>query len=218
MMTGNRITDGVTVAVVAMGIVGMTIGTANASPVSIDFNVGAGATHSGGPDNAAGLQLPGQVGAWNAFTVVASTGGEQSFTTTEGPTFTLNPGGGGASFSVFDQTASALREDMIANNNKPSVSWELTGLVENGEYSLIFFQSNAGAYAGARTTIDGVGLGSTEATEKDYDFTGIVADGSGKISGTFDAPTAAWYTFTGLQFEQTGGGPAATPGTLIYGK
>ena len=175
--------------------------------ISIDFNVGAGPTHTGEPDNDAGLQLPGQVGAWNAFTVVASTGGEQSFTTTNGPTFTLNPGGGGGSFTVLDEAGSALREDIIAmntaNGHTSAVPWELTGLVAGGEYNLIFFHADNVNYNGAYTTIDGV-AGATENTEKDYDFTGVVADGTGKISGTFDVPTTGWHSWSGLQFELTG--------------
>jgi hypothetical protein len=179
----------------------------NGGRISIDFNVGAGPTHTGEPDNDAGLQLPGQVGAWNAFTVVASTGGEQSFTTTNGPTFTLNPGGGGGSFTVLGEAGSALRQDIIAmntaNGHTSAVPWELTGLVAGGEYNLIFFHADNVNYNGAHTSIGGV-AGVIENTEKDYDFTSVVADQTGKISGTFDVPTTGWHSWSGLQLELTG--------------
>lgn len=208
----KQIVNGLTAAVLMAGF-------ATAAPVSIDFNVGTSATHSGEPDNAAGLTLPGQVGAWNGFTVQAIAGA-QSKTTTQGPTFTINPAGGGPGFYVYNQislpTYSNLRGDIVAMNggSHPNpVPWALTGLVPNGKYSLIFFQRIG--YEGAYTTIDGVGLGSTEPTEKDYDFTDVVADGAGRISGTFRAPTGAWYSFSGLQFEQTGiAPPDTTPPTF----
>ena len=205
----------------AMGSLALFAGSTHAAVVSIDFNVGTSATHTGEADNSAGLVLPG-AGTWNAFTIASSSGGEQSITTAEGPTFTINPGGGGTSFSVFNQIGTAgandLRGDMIAKNDDGSIPWEVTGLDPNGLYSLVFFghpQYVPGVYpAGSITTIDGVGTGATAgATEWDYDFTNVQAVG-GKISGTFVSP-AGWNTWSGLQFEQTGAVPEPTTTALL---
>ena len=194
--------------------------SANAAVTSIDFNVGASATHTGEADNSAGLVLTGAT-TWNAFTLASSSGQEQSITTAEGPTFTINPGGGGTAFLVLNQIGGAandLRGDMIAKNDVGDIPWELTGLDPNGLYSLVFFGHPnyvPNTYPdGSITTIDGVGTGATAgASEWDYDFTNVQAVG-GEISGTFVSP-AGWNTWSGLQFEQTGVVPEPSTTALL---
>ena len=177
-------------------------GSTSAATIGIDFNVGTSPTTSGEPSNAAGLSIDGPT-TWYGFTVAANTN-EQSVVTSGG-TFTINPGGSGNSFLVFSQISGGFddfRGDIIAmntaNGHTSPVVWSLTGLAANTEYEIIFF--NRG-YTGAYTTVDGVGVGATEGTERDYDFASVTSDGTGKISGTFSAATSSqWYSWSGLQF------------------
>ena len=204
----NRTMNVLTLAVVAMGVVGLTVGTAYAAPVSIDFDHPVLSTQSGEPDNSLGLQLPGQVGPWNSLDYTADSGGTVSVTTTEGPTLTIFPatgvpaGTGSPKWSAQERVGTgALRIDEIRTHTLGNtIPWELTGLVPDGEYNLIVFGTGTSP---AVAEIDGFGPGSTEPTEQDYDFEGVVADGTGMISGVFGPVivTSGYNYWSGMQFE-----------------
>jgi len=193
------------VAGVAMATLVLATTSANAAPVSIDFdNGGSIATGDtvlvGTPLNASGQMFTGQVGAWNAGTGTL-TGGvatPQSFTTIEGPVFTVNPTGSAQTANFNASTFGSLgspRNDYFWHDTQ-IIPWELTGLTPNGIYNITFFNGNDNS---APTSIDGVGFGTPDA-EGDYDFMGVVADGSGEITGNWN-DAAGRGSWSGLQFE-----------------
>jgi len=193
-------------ALAAAGFLSLSNST-DAAVTSIDFGTGKGTasgdtvTSGGDSDavNSVGQIFTGQVGAWNSDTGVTGSG-PQSFATIEGPVFTINPAGS-AQMSV-NHTAftnnNVLRGDYYwADSNV--IPWELTGLAANGTYNITFFEGTDPG--GAVSTIGGV-LGTADA-ERDYDFTGVTADGTGKITGTWnDTPDVAnRASWGGMQFE-----------------
>ena len=232
MMTRKPITNGLMVAVVAMGIVGMTAGVANAAPISIDFNSldhNPTDTQVGEPSNPNGLlQLPGQVGAWNVLGVTSGSA-PATVVTTEGPTFTFNATG--TSYAAYrGGEGDALRSDLAYTTHSTDIGWTLTGLTPGASYDLILFgqagPSNAGAFAiTGHDAGNGVGAAVTLDADLDGNFTGVVA-GGGTISGTFGSGPGGFNSWSGLQFEAPPTGPAvnlssatvasnAPPGTLI---
>lgn len=176
----------------------VTIGSASAAPISIDFNIGTVQTHSGEPDKSAPIFLPGQVGPWNVLTIG---GTNPSVATTQGPTFTIL-GTFNTNFEGFNQNGSNLRKDTLQSNSARRytgpISWTLTGLQANSSYNLTVFRGNAHpsynvSIAGSSPVIDADG---------DYNFSNV-ASGSGTISGTFSIiNSGVWYSTAGLQFEQ----------------
>lgn len=183
--------------------------SANAGVISIDFGTGKGTASgdtvlSGGDSdavNSVGQIFTGQVGAWNSDTGVTGSG-PQDFVTTEGPVFTINPAG--SAQQSINHTAfinnNVLRGDYYWMDN-PIVPWELTGLTPNGIYNITFFEGTDPG--GASSTVDGFGAGTPDA-EGDYDFIGVTADGTGKITGTWDGTdntVGNRQSYGGMQFE-----------------
>ena len=197
----------------AMGTLALTANAATiiGEPIGIDFINGA-STQSGDPVNTAGLTLSTQTNAWN--TIKASST-PVSVTTAEGPTFNLNLTNANTGSSHISDTIGSglLRGSGFYGNKKNDgglptggTDWELTGLVANGIYSLIFFQY--GGNVGYDWDV-AVGSGFTKSRDSDGDtnFVGIVANGSGVISGSttyFSSNVAEYHASSGLQFEQTG--------------
>lgn len=184
--------------------------SANASVISIDYGTGKGTasgdtvTTGGDSDavNSVGQMFTGQVGAWN--TAAGSTGSApNAFPTTEGPTFTLNPAG--SAQQAINHTAflnnNVLRGDYYYMDDNV-VPWELTGLTPNGTYNITFFEGTDPG--GASSTVDGFGAGTVDA-EGDYDFIGVTADGTGRLTGTWDATINETgnnrQSYSGMQFE-----------------
>lgn len=183
--------------------------SASASVISIDFGTGKGTasgdtvTSGGDSDavNSVGQIFTGQVGAWNTDTGVAGSD-PQSFATSEGPVFTINPAG--SAQQSINHTAftnnNVLRGDYYWLDN-PIVPWGLTGLTPNGTYNITFFEGSDPG--GASSTVDGFGAGTADA-EGDYDFIGVTADGTGKITGTWDGTdntVGGRQSYGGMQFE-----------------
>ncbi len=191
-----------------VGIALLSTRSATAVPISIDFNIGASPNASGEPVNSAGLILPGQVGDWESLVV----GGSEVSTTVGGATFTLNPG-----YLVFNGTGSntgdnGLRGDVVyLTGSQAPVTWTLSGLTPSAQYDLILFSQmhsnnpvnaadfeilghDAGNGTGAAVTLD---------SEFDGNFTNVIADGSGVITGTLSKQIGQSFSgWSGIQFEQ----------------
>ena len=202
----------------AMGTLTLAAGSAHAAVTSIDINTTTNSIHSGEADNPAGLQLPGQVGAWNSLDLGVANGAiittTQSVVTSEGPTFTFNCVPGAGLYSVSGGTG-GQREGGVAVDNRygdldSPVAWELTGLTPNGIYDFIFY--SGGGYTAPNILI-GTDSGTRDA-DGDSDFTSIVADGAGQISGTMEV-LGEWQSLGAIQFEQTGVVPEPTTTALL---
>ena len=209
--------------------------SANAGVISIDFSNGKGTASgdtvlSGGDSdavNSVGQIFTGQVGAWNTGPLVNHTGGgpytPNNYTTAQGPVFTINPNGATQNdintFSSAGATPDPLRDDWYNLNTGSAytgpVPWELTGLTANGIYNITFFSDRHFRGGNTVITTGGVGLGPKDA-EGDANFTAVVADGTGKLAGTWDVINpGAWCTWSGLQFEQTGVVPEPSTTALL---
>ena len=205
------------IAVVAMAIAAMTIGSANAAPVSIDFDSN-NTVQSGEPIHADGPSLPGQVGPWHKLTMNGS--GEISTIDTGSGIFTFNTTQ--AAFRGYGNQegglSTPLRGNMFWMSGAASVTWTLTDLVPNATYNIICYSTYDPAYGGyklADFAIDGFDGGnpqpqddgSGDENEGDVDFFGVQADATGKIQGTF-AWIKSWAEFGGIQFDKVADPPA----------
>jgi methionine-rich copper-binding protein CopC len=209
MMMRKQIAGVWAIAVVAMGILGLTAGVVNAAVVSIDFDKPTGGVQSGEPTHSEGLTLPGQVGDWYQLAIGSS--GSSPTITTPGGTFTFNTTG--ATYRQFNTGSNVLREDFFyLTSGYGPCTWTLTDLVPGGTYNIICYgryDPGWGGYRLADMSIVGFNGGApvpqeTASTpEGDWNFEGVVADGSGKITGTF-----AWIKnnaeWGAIQFEYTG--------------
>ncbi len=217
-------------------VVGIAGANANAAPISIDFNASGETVKSGEPSNSVGLMLPGQVGTWNELAIgsINSTGTNVVSVNTGSGTFTLNPTGtdkwrrsGG--FSTDDLRGDAIQLFPFHFNSAVitgfTVDWELTGLTPNASYDMIFF-GTVGNREDPFFSIDGhdagngVGNPVDEDTERDGNFTDVLADGTGKISGTFayggtSTAVGAASNWAGLQFQEQLVPTVPEPSTLV---
>ncbi len=150
-----------------------------------------------------------QLGVWPRVQF----GAAQPEATVEGVTFRFNTNGVPVGTwtergSLFD----GLRKDYFLLNGgirTSPVQWELSGLRSGGQYSLIVYSSSANA--GAQLSVvghdggNGVGQPVGRDADGDSNFQGVVADGTGKITGFFDLKVGVanqWVAFAGLQVSE----------------
>lgn len=183
-------------------------GSTHAATISIDFDTGGG-IQSGDPVHAEGMQLT-PAGTWYALPLAGVDGGTVSVAT-PGGMLTVNTTGEDIQ-GTYRTGSNVLRDDFIwMVNGDPAISWELTGLSPNGIYDIVFYgryESAYGGYRGGDISIVGYNGGAalTQETasepEGDWDASGVVADGTGKISGTFAWNGNVQAEWGGIQFEQ----------------
>ncbi len=171
---------------------------------------GAGGTTSpvpkGEPSNSDGLELPGQIGLWNSLKV-----GNADFNTcctadasitVSGITFAIESGDEyGTSMGI---NSDSLRETVIyfqdpAGSNgcvisTPSLDWSISGLDPTKTYNLILFgqvfidgnSTNPADFAiNNHNAGNGIGMPVTLDADNDGNFTNVVPNAQGKITGTF---------------------------------
>jgi hypothetical protein len=214
MITRNqtKINTVLTLAVVAMAILGLTVAMANAEVISIDFGGTGADQQSGETTNPNGLQLPGQVGPWDTMPL-CPTGQYERSVTVGNVTFTLNPGAVETVSAWPSGGTDPLRKDYFCiispDRYSGPVIFELTGLDPLVKYDIILFSnvpSQQGKFAiDGHDAGNGVGNAVTNDADGDGNFTGVVPDATGKISGTFDIwASGVWAAFAGLQFDEGG--------------
>ncbi len=187
----KQITNVWAIAVVAMGILGLTAGVVNAAP-AIGIDVGDGVWDDGGEENANGLQITA-----TSFGTIATGNGEK-IVTVDGITFTFNIDS--AEYVGAWQDRSEILGSVNPGRYTGPVPWSLTGLVPGGLYDIAFLMLNGRP---GTWTIDGVGSATPDA-DSDSNFEDVRANGSGVISGTWDYWTiSAWCSFTALLVEYT---------------
>ncbi len=230
MMTGNRITNVLAIAVLAVVTIGMTVGTVQAQDSVHSFNIQGNAMSGdvAAANNPNGLQITGQVGAW----ALINTGTPAA--TDDGVTLTFDSSNGWGNTSG-DNSPTPMRGAAIriySGITSGPIPWTLTGLEPNATYSMIWYNKRNPPGEGrhpwsAVTGFDagnGVGQPASVDADRDQNFVDVPADGSGTISGfwyyagTTPLPEQSLTAVAGVQVWKTGGAPPPTPGTLIYGK
>lgn len=188
------------------------------SPISGDTTIAAGPKQ-----NAEGLIFTGQVGAWNGLDVAPS----QNLTYTDfGPSGPLTNGQGDLTTVTFEidgtyRGGSAIATDLRSGHAglEPGVGvgtsfdWIIDGLTSGGSYNLAVFGS---AGSGNNNHIAN-GMAGIQDSEGDWNWLSIIADGSGRIVGTFTVagsgtPTGFGNLF-GFQLESIEAVPE--PGALV---
>lgn len=207
------------VALVALG----APRAAEATPISISFDMQAGYGFPGGatnvvpvgePDNNVGLQLPGQVGPWNSLLMgngqVNITFWDTRTIMVGSTTFTWNPLGEG--FFTYYPGGDDLRGAVpfLRATGNLDIDWELSGLVAGESYDLIMFGQRQGGNAVNPPDVailghdagNGVGAPVTLDAENDANFTGVIAPPNGIIQGTMSVRQGEGYAaVSGLQLE-----------------
>ncbi len=179
------------------------------------------------PNNNDGLMLPGQVGEWNSLLIG---GGQLNNCCTTSPsisisgiTFTLNTTNN--SYETFRSSGSDLLRNTVLffreNNNvscnsipdgppDQSLHWEFSGLDTTKNYNIIFFgqstngnPSNPGDFSIiGHDAGNGIGNPVSVDSENDGNFTAVVPDDQGIISGTFSIQSGAGFSsWSGLQIQ-----------------
>jgi len=199
MTARNKSTIVWTIAAVAMATFAFTM-SANAAVYS--FNMGNGPDMSGdvaAANNPNGLQITGEGNTWaNIWTATPSA-------TEDGVTLTFTPPDWGG--TVGDSSIN-MRYDAIRNGtflaNEGDIPWTLTGLAPNAYYDMIWYNKRGspttpgGENRAPNTGVtgfdagNGVGASGPHDADKDQNFVGVQADGSGAISGT-------WFLAGGLE-------------------
>ena len=193
-------------------------GTAIAAWDFYGHTTGAG-VQSGDVTHTDGLQINGFVGAWSTL---PGGGGGESSNTSNGYTFKWNLGGAAATWAWTGGTSPSnyVRNDynyLNHNSGNPggdryegAVQWRIEGLTPGTQYDIILFGTDRDpdntTSLFAITGFDagnGVGAAVTLDYEGDGNFQGVVADGNGYITGTFDAPgNAVEARITGVQVAE----------------
>lgn len=182
----------------------LAAGSAQASPVSIDF--GTGPLASGAASNPANLPggagLPGQTGSWLSLD---GSSGELSLDTGSGA-FNWNTSSGTfKDHSAPDsKNTDPLRRDYFyldsSGQTSSTISWSLTGLVDGAAYNLVFFGDYVPTTGSLAITGYNSGNPVTQDANGDYNFQNVVATG-GQIAGTFTIVSGSNSAVAGLQFQ-----------------
>jgi hypothetical protein len=187
--------------------------SANAAVTSIDFDW-TGGVISGEPTHYVGMTLPGQVGAWHNLNVGNGNTPDSPTITTPGGTLTVNTNATPANYRRYNTGSNVLREDFFyLTDGWGPVEWELTGLTPGGTYDIILYgryDPSYGGYRGADMSVNGSPIaqeaGFTDGdgyhAEGDWNAPGVVADGTGKITGVFAFGSEAHAEWGGIQFQE----------------
>ena len=195
--------------------------------ISIDFVRSNPGPQSGDVTHSAGLAFTGQTGDWNSLAVPNGGGTYSQDHNTTQTTGLLNDGDGNTTSAVFTFNPPTV-ESYHTTDNGPVVAgngvrenavwfdgtaagpldWEISGLLPGNSYDMIFYGYGSGAthtiFGGSALSID---------TEQDSNVSGIVANGSGLITGTVARTGNNQSVWTGLQIAGTGPPPVPV-GTL----
>ncbi len=192
----------------------------------MDSNFSNGVTTNvpvGPPSNTDGLELPGQVGPWDSLIVgngaVNITWPGSPSITVGSTTFTWNTNSSEMYFT-FNSPGDDLRGSVpfLRATGNLSTEWEFSGLVAGEEYDIIFFGQQQGGNAVNPADVSilghdaGNGIGSPVTLDADNDanFTSVIADASGTISGVMAVrPGEAFAALGGVQIDgPMPGGPS----------
>lgn len=220
-------------AIVVTATFGLTLGahadlTTSPGTVIAAFDMyghttGAG-VESGDVAHTDGLQMNGWAtgptgGAWASLPQNGG-GTSQVQGTSNGHTFTWNVGGAAETWAWTGSATPGVRNDYYYINvgggrYAGAVPWRIDGLTPGGSYDLIMYgTARSPMTSTAQFAIPGFDAGSgpgnpvTLDAEGDGNFLGVVADASGYISGTFDAPADSIEArVTGVQIAELAGPP-----------
>ena len=157
------------------------------------FNLGTNTVSGDVPTNANGLTISGQTGNWANITVGSGTASDDGVTLTFTPPDLVNGSGWGNTVGNRDAVgAQAIRIGTFLTN-EGDVPFTITGLDANGFYDIIFYNKNLGETRHPNVGIsgfdagNGVGDAAPIDADRDQNFVGVQADGSGTISGAASA-------------------------------
>jgi hypothetical protein len=248
MMTGKKITNGLTVAVVVLGIVGMTVGSANAGQIYFDdFSGGAGTDLNGTtPDVTTGGETwvaTSEYKADGTYTGIDTGPMTLAFTPVDGREYTLDmsvamPVGG-----VWTCFGFANGQPLSTPNNVAWLrAWHLSrpdGQVGakhntslNGYASLTAYPATGGidvqpSPLDLRVVLDttgGTGNWTVTMYAKAAASPTYIEVRAATTLAAADITSVGYFgrqtsgTITSFSLSDDSAGPSATPGTLIYGK
>jgi hypothetical protein len=169
------------------------------------FNMGNGFPVVSGDvpasNNTDGLQITGQVGNWADIWISTTNATDDGVTLTFSPPDTISNSGWGG--TVGDTRGNGVGTDALRIgsflSNPGDVPWTLTGLEPGTSYDLVWYNKRVppGENRHPNTGIDGfdagngVGASGPLDADRDQNFSGVVSDGTGKITGT-------WFLAGGL--------------------
>jgi hypothetical protein len=184
------------------------------------FNMGNGPNMTGDVlalNNPNGLLIAGETDTWPNIWVTTP------FATNDGVKleFDLLVWGGTVGDNSIPMRADALRIGTFLGPTATDIPWTLTGLTPNGYYDMIWYNKRGspttpgGENRAPNTGVNGFdagnGVGATAPLDADRDqnFIGVQADGSGTISGT-------WFLAGGLQDITSVAGVQVVAATALF--